>query len=204
MSELLCTSFSEESGWLSVRVHVGWEFEAVGLRHPSGACILTGACITRPRGAPPICKPASSSLPILETVTTRGGGIARRSTRDRCCEPPAAQHHTAASVLGVQSIAVERHDQLGGLWFVRLQPGLFCILPASDLDDACGDLSLVCASCRLHNIEAAAIEKERMFPKDLTQVVNRWMIIRKHLSVELTEGLFDPCGCKPHLTCPFA
>jgi hypothetical protein len=100
----------------------------------------------------------------------------------------------AASVLGVQFIGVERDDHLGGFWFVRFQAGLVCIAPASDLEDPCGDLSSVCASRRFHNIEAAVVEKERMFPKDLAQVGNCWMIIRKHLSVELTKGLFDPCG----------
>src|SRR5262245_26718134 len=100
----------------------------------------------------------------------------------------------------MQSIAVEGHDHLGGLWFVRFQAGLVCIAPAGNLDDPCSDVSFVCASRRFHDIEAAVVKKERMFPKNLAQVRNCWMIIRKHLSVELAEGLLDPCGCKPHLT----
>src|SRR5215510_1662633 len=129
-------------------------------------------------------------------------GYWRACGYDRCANRM-LHNLPAASVLGAQSIGVECDDHRGGLWFVRFQAGLVCIAPAGNFDDPCGNLSFVGASGRFHNIEAAVVEKARMFPKDLAQVGNCWMIIRQHLSVELTEGLFNPCGCKSHLTYSF-
>src|SRR5262249_46232514 len=126
----------------------------------------------------------------------RGSPCVGRGEPARCTNVP------AASVPGVESVGVERDDHLGGLWFVRLQASLV-ILPAGDLDNTRGDLFFVCLSRRFQNIEAAIVEKERMLPKYLAQGRDRWMIVRKHLGVELTEGLFDQCGCKPHLMCSF-
>jgi len=64
-----------------------------------------------------------------------------------CSEPARCTNVPAASVLGVESIGVERNNHPGGLWFVLLQAGLV-ILPAGDLDNTRGDLFFVYLSRR--------------------------------------------------------
>src|SRR5262249_56128447 len=53
---------------------------------------------------------------------------------------------------------------------------------------------------RFHDVEAAAVEKERMVPEQPRQLRQGRTVCRNRFSIELTQGSLDLCGCQLHRT----
>jgi hypothetical protein len=81
-------------------------------------------------------------------------------------------------------------NDAGRLRFVRPQTRKGLIAPAGKADNFTSGMSFFFRHFgRLQDVEAAAIEKERMIPKQVVQLPNCGMIVGKYLSMELAQGL---------------
>ena len=87
----------------------------------------------------------------------------------------------------------ENDNDAGRFGFVRPQTRQGFIAPAGKADDFTSLNFFFRHFGRFKDVESAAIEKERMIPKQAVQLPDGGMVVGKYLGMELAQGLVYLC-----------
>src|SRR5258707_9155399 len=94
----------------------------------------------------------------------------------------------------------KRDDDVGRFGVVKLQAGRIGVAPAGKIHDLSRLSSRPSRLGRLHDIEPVAVEEESVFPEQIVQLWNHWMVVGNGLGFELAQHSLDLCGSEFHRT----
>ena len=88
----------------------------------------------------------------------------------------------------------KRDDDVGRFGVVKLQVGRIGVAPAGKIHDLSRLSPRPSRLGRLHDIEPVAVEEESVFPEQIVQLWNHWMVVGNGLGFELAQRSLDLCG----------